>query len=385
MKLVFFLDQKALASTLALVQNICSKKTPLEVTTNVLFMVGESQEVIIRATDLDMSLQFSLPAKILHCETSSFLVNAKRLYDFVRDLSDLVKFSFDGRSVSINYGNDEAVDPDFNLNLLTVDPSEFPAFPDRIENVINMDANFLKFALSKTAHLIPQSNPNPAINCLLLDFDTEGLNVVATDGHSLSRVRNTSLSLSEPKSWTLPKKAVAELKKVVESFLDSSTSQENSELFLGTCKGQIVFSGPNFNFFTRLVADPFPNYKPLLQFPDYHKGRISLSTLSPILRRVGYLLSGRFLPATFDFKKNHHKISFNNPESGQFSESMSFIPAVEFSLGLKFYSPYLLSACSVFEESDVDFFVKEREKPIFFVQDFKGCDLTYLVMPITNE
>jgi DNA polymerase-3 subunit beta len=387
MKLVFYLDQKALASVLSLVQNICTKKTALEATSNVLFLVGDSQEVIIRATDLDISLQFSLPAKIFVATTFSFLVNAKRLYDFVKDLALSIKFSYDGSTLSINYGNEDEFDPSFHLTLLTADPASFPAFPERIENVINLDAPFLQFALEKTAPLIPSSNPNSAINCLLLDFDPTGLDVVSTDGHSLALVRNPNFSLSEARSWTLPKKSVLELKKVVDSFLQSSFSTGilSQELFLGLCKGQIVFSGPNFNFFTRLVAEPFPNYKPLLQFADFHKGRISLAVLATVLRRVGYLLSGRVLPATFAFEENHLRISFSNSESGEFSELISFAPFEPFNFPVKFYTPYLLAACSTFEQQDVDFFVKNAALPIYFTQDFKDYSMTYLVCPIKNE
>jgi DNA polymerase-3 subunit beta len=387
MKLVFFLDQKSLSSVLALIQNICTKKTALESTSNVLFLVGDSQEVIIRATDLDISLQFSLPAKIYVAEAQSLLVNAKRLYDFVKDLSSLIKFSYDGTTLAINYGEDDALDPDFSLTLLTTDPETFPAFPERIENVINLDASFLQFALNKTAPLIPTANPNPAINCLLLDFDQSGLNLVATDGHSLAMVRNTNYSLSESKSWTLPRKSVFELKKVVDSFLSSSFSKENSgqELFFGFCKGQVVFSGPNFNFFTRLIADPFPNYKPLLDFQDFQKGQILLSALSPLLKRVGYLLSGRFIPALFSFDNNHVKVFFQNPESGSISEQISFLPLSKINLEIKFYTPYLLAVSSAFEHGDVDFFIKSSTQPIFFHQDLNGYSLTYLVMPVFAE
>ena len=392
MKLLFFVDQKPLAAILALVQNICNKKVALEATANVFFQISDAQEVIIRATDLDISLQFSLPAKVVVAtEVSSFLVNAKRLYDFVKELTSLVKFSYDGTTLSINYGNDEeALDPNFHLSLLTTDPATFPVFPERIENVTSLDANFLQYALEKTSPLIPSSNPNPALNCLLLDFDTTGLDIVSTDGHSLACVRNPNYSLSQAHSWMLPKKSVLEFKKIIDSFLQaqfssSAATAEPQELFLGLCKGQVVFSGPNFNFFSRLIADPFPNYKALLNFTDFHKGQLMLPVLTTILRRVGYLLAGRFLPASLAFDQGRLQISLSNPDSGEFSEAMSFVASKHFTFTLKFYTPYLLAACAALGQQEADFFIKSATQPLVFIQEKQEITFTYLVMPMAPE
>lgn len=387
MKLVFTLDQKSLALVLGLVQNICGKKTPLEATACVLFTMGETQEVIVRVTDLETSLQFILPAEIFVAEAQSVLVNARRLFDFVKDLSSTIRFSYDGTTLSINYGSNEAWDPDFHLNLCTMDPTSFPAFPDKIENVINLETAFIQSSLDKVINLIPQNNINSSINGLLLDFDTEALNLVATDGHSLILIKNPSFNLSEPRAWTLPKKAVSELKRVLDAFVDlaKSTTMSYEEVFLGICKGQVVFSGANFNFFTRLVAEPFPNYKAALNYESFSKGSLALSTLSPILKRVGYLLSGKFLPAEFLFKNNHLKVSFDNPDSGKFSEIMALEPKVALDCSLKFYSPYVLSCCSVFDNVVVDFYIKSKTSPIFFKQDFPSFSMVYLIMPIVND
>ncbi len=386
MKLVFSLDQKPLSLVLSLIQNVCGKKTALDATSCVLFTIGEAQEVIVRATDLEMSLQFTLPAEIFVAEKTSILVNAKRLSDFIKDLNGVVKFSYDGTTLSINYGSsNNNWDPDFYLTLCTMDPVSFPAFPEKIENVINLDAAFVQSSLDKVINLIPQSNINSAINGLFLDFDESGLSLVATDGHSLCLIKNSSFSLSEPRSWTIPKKAVSELKRLIDSFFSTSKKNSDDEVFLGVCRGQIVFSGANFNFFTRLIAEPFPNYKAAINYESFSRGTLALGTLAPILRRVGYLLSGKFLPAEFIFKNNQLKISFNNPDSGNFSETMSFVPSVSIDSVLKFYSPYILACCSVMEMQEVDFFVNSKTSPIFFKQEFSTYSLVYLVMPIVND
>lgn len=385
MKLVFSLDQQLLSTALSLVQNICSRKTALDATNDVLFVVNEAHEVVLRVTDLEICLQFVLPAFVVVREQTSFLVNAKRLFDFVKDLSLQVKFSYDGSRLFVNYGDDLLQeDPNFHLSLLTADPSTFPSFPERIENIFNLDANFLQFALEKTTSLIPQSAANSAINGLFVEFDEKGASFVSTNGHSLILINNQNFKASQRFSWTLPRKSALELKKLVDALCADSLNQSTPTLFFGVCSGYLVVSGENFTFFTRLIAEPFPNYKAALNYSEFSKGKLSFSNLVPVLRRVGYLLSGKFLPANFAFANSRLKISFSNPDSGSFSESIAFCELGKFDVAASFYSPYLLSAASAFENNEVDFFVNQSS-PIFFTHDFELGSLLYLIMPVVDQ
>lgn len=387
MKLQFALDQRQLSSVLALVQNICSRKTSLAVTSDIFFSINEASEVILRVTDLEICLQFVLPAFVTLKQEASFLVNAKRLYDFVRDLSDQVFFSFDGAKLFLNYGSGDTtnIDPNFHVSLLTSDPTSFPAFPERIENILNLDASFLQFALDKAASLVPQSSSNSAINGLLLDFDSTSAKFVATNGHSLVLVKSTAKTLSQPRSWTLPRKSVTELKKLVDTVLDFSINKGPIDLFLGVCNGYLVFSGENFTFFTRLVADAFPSYSSILSFQDFFKGNLSWKNLVPLLKRAGYLLDGKFISSNFDFSNARLKVSVSNPDCGAFSESVAFQPLGDFSVSANFYTPYILAAASVFEERDVDFYIKGPNSPLYFSAEIQDNSLLYLVMPVVDK
>ncbi len=382
MKLLFSVDQKKLSDSLALLQGVCSRRTPIEATSNVLFFIEDgTSEVVLRVTDLETSIQLSLPAIVAKREINRFLVNAKRLYDFIKDLQDQVILSFDGASLEINSGVDiNNIDPDFKLILHTSDASLFPSFPESIENICSLDTSFLNFGLSKLVDLVPQSNPNAALNGLLFDFLLEGLSLVASDGHSLAIVSNDKIVLSEPAKWCLPKKAASELSKLIKHI--AATSSEASEIFIGTCKGQIVFSGNGFNFFAKLLAEQFPAYRHAINFESLGRGQLVLDNLEPILRRVGYLLNGKMLPAAFSFKKNQIKVEFKNSDCGEISEQVSFVPTAAIDCSAKFFAPFLIGASRAFDDADnVDFYVKSGS-PIYFHHDFGHCQMIYLVMPM---
>ena len=61
------------------------------------------------------------------------------------------------------------------LALNVKDAEGFPPFPERIENLMHLDAQFLLNLLEKVAFLIPQNNANSALNGLFLEVSPAGL------------------------------------------------------------------------------------------------------------------------------------------------------------------------------------------------------------------
>ena len=91
--------------------------------------------------------------------------------------------------------------------------------------------------------LIPQNNSNAALNGLLIEASNEQLKLTATDGHCLAQVCSQQYRLDQAQTWLLPRRAVFELKKIIETGTDQ-------EIFIGLCDNQLVFSGSAFNFYS---------------------------------------------------------------------------------------------------------------------------------------
>ena len=94
----------------------------------------------------------------------SFLVSGKRIFEVVKELdgADYVPVK------SIISFHLQAGDVNLSLNIK--DAQEFPPFPERIENLMHLDAPLLLKMLENVAFLIPQNNANPALNGLLLEL-----------------------------------------------------------------------------------------------------------------------------------------------------------------------------------------------------------------------
>lgn len=364
----FVTAQKELLSLLSSMQPICSKRTTLEVTESIMFQVAP-RELTLKATDLEISLQSHMAIESDLTETVSFLISGKRIFELVKELDGDIEFVIGASQLRL-----KASGVDLVLNIK--EAAEFPPFPERIENMLDMQAAFLLNMLNKVSFLIPQNNTNMALNGMLLEFGPVHMGMVATDGHCLARVTSDKYTLPEDRKWLIPKRAVLELKKLLEGCIDASA-------FLGVCGNQLVFSGKNFNFFTKLISDPFPQYQPVLSKDGFLPARVIKDPFLKTLKRTSCLLAGQFVSTHFMFSPGAVKVSMHNKEVGKLEESLALNEFDGENVESRFYSPYLLNGLQVFPEENVQFFIKNAAKPIIFEAQGADYQMTYLVMPIS--
>lgn len=371
MKHTFITEQRTLIDVLASMQPICTKRTTLDVTESILFQITP-RELTLKATDLEISLQATTTIENSAEEGTSFLVSGKRIFDLVKELEGPIRFTATHSKLTL-----QSAGIDLSLNIK--DAHDFPAFPERIENLIQLDASFLLTLLNKVAFLIPQNNANAALNGMLLEFTADrGMSLVTTDGHCLAHIITNTYTLNEEKKWLLPKRAVVELKKILEV-----TQVKN--LFLGTCGNQLVFSGTNFNFFTKLIGDPFPQYEAVLARDGFVPASVAKEELVKTLKRTNCLLAGQFLSTEFTFNPGKVDVAFSNKEVGTLEETLKLQSFDGAAIASRFYSPYLLSGLQVFPEKDVRFFIKNNSRPIIFEAEQDSYCLTFLVMPVSAQ
>lgn len=365
----FSLDQKTLLSILAAIQPICTKRTTLDTTSSILFEVGH-KELILKSTDLEISLQSNcLLDESDLLEEQSFLVSGKRIFDLVKELDDEIRFTFADNQLSLESSS-------VKLALHVKDAEGFPPFPERIENLMQFNAEHLLAMLNKVAFIIPQNNANQSLNGLLLEVDSDGLKMTSTDGHCLAQVYTKHYTFAQPKKWLLPRRAIFELKKILENT-------KNKNIFLGLCNQQLVFSGESFNFFTKLLANQFPDYAAIMQKEGFTPATIDRTHLIKTLRRSSCLLSGQFLATKFDFNKDAVHVSMQNKEIGKLDEALPVHGFDKEQLDIRFYAPYLLNGLQTLADETVTFHLKNSSKPIIFESGADIFTITYLVMPVS--
>jgi DNA polymerase-3 subunit beta len=365
----FVISQKDFLATLFFMQPICTKKTTISSTSCILFHVS-NKELILKATDLEISLQYSCQLLESSVENIQFLVPGKKIFDVVKEMAGDIECIFDENQLTIKA--EKKINISFNIKRA----EEFPPLPERIENLMQIDSLFLSDMLGKVSFLIPQNNATPSLNGLFLEISPKDFKLTTTDGHCLAQVTSEKYVLEKEKKWLLPRRAIFELKKILEN-------SDVPSIFLGMCDNQLVFSGERFNFFTKLLADEFPKYESILQHDSFMPATINKSDLVKTLRRSACLLSGQFLATNFMFSKKHLKVSLKNSEIGNLDELLSIENFTSENLEMRFYSPYLLQGLQSFEAESITCFLKSNTRPIIFKASDEMCHLMYLVMPVS--
>lgn len=366
---VFTVDQKKLSTVLGSMQAICAKRTTLDVTSAILFQAGRN-ELVIKSTDLELSLQYScLLSSGATAEQVTFLVPGRRMFELTKELDGDININVQDNQVALNAGSAQ-------LLLNVKDVAEFPPFPERIENLMDLKTADLIAMIDKVAFVVPQNNANPALNGVLFEIDAEGMKLTATDGHCLAQVTSAAYTLDKPRKWLLPRRAVFELKKI----LDTGDDQK---IFLGLCGNQLVFSGESFNLFTKLLVDAFPDYQQILTKEGFVKRVVQKEALVKSLRRASCLLSGQFIATEFNFDDQILEIAMNNKEVGKLKESISLLEYVEGALSIRFYAPYLLSGLQALPGVTATCWLSSKMRPIIFSAEQERYSMSYLVMPVS--
>lgn len=365
----FSIDQKTLAHVLASMQPICTKRSPLEATSSILFQAS-AKELVVKSTDLEISLQISCPlSDITDGDAYSFLVSGKRLFDLTRELDGTINFEVDKQQVLVAAGAAQ-------LSLNVKDAHEFPPFPERIENLMHLQSKQLLAMLDKVIFVVPQNNANPALNGLFVEINQDGMTMTATDGHCLAQTHTHHYTLPTQRSWLLPRRALTELKKILESVDDET-------IFLGVCGNQLVFSGESFNFFTKMLNDAFPQYKQIMDHSNFQERVALRADLIKTLRRASCLLSGQFIATQFVFTDNEVAVSMHNKEVGRLQERIKLIKGFEGELDIRFYAPYLLNGLTALSGDTVHFFLQNKSRPLIVKSTDDTGTFTYLVMPVS--
>lgn len=372
MSVTFSFERDRVFPLLASLQPLCTRRTTVEATTNLLLRIS-NKELVIKSTDLEISIQASCELIESNATTpQNILIPGRRFFEVVRELEGVVTCALEENQLAITTAN-----VDLRLNIK--DSEEFPSFPERIENLLSVEKKDLMTLLESVIFLIPQNNSNPALNGLLIEVNQDGTSFTSTDGHRLAQATSQKYNLEEKQTWLLPRRAAFELKKILDTVVDDM-------LFLGTCESHFVISGNQFNFFTRLIAQPFPEYRPILSVEGFNEIAVEKTPFLKALKRSTSLLSGQFIATNLILKENILSLIFSNKGVGTLQEEVALQKGLTGSeMEIRFYAPYLLDGLNTLKNNILTFSVINPQRPIIFQESHKDYKTVYLVMPVSHS
>ncbi|HET9181923.1 MAG TPA: DNA polymerase III subunit beta [Candidatus Angelobacter sp.] len=337
-----------LLKELTATQGVVERKTTIPILSNFLFEAG-NDKLSITATDLDLSLRTSCPAKVK--KEGSCTVPARKLYDYVKLLGDgeiSIKL-LENHWVQIRSGRS-------NTKMVGMARANFPALPVfAAETAIKLPVQVLRNLIAKTIFAISNEESRYTLNGALLVLKPESIIMVATDGHRLAHVEhtNTKISVSGELKVLVPKKAMAELS----TLLNSTDAQvvefarDESTLFF-RIGGRLLTS--------RQLTGQFPNYEAVLPRDNNKSVAIHCDELSSAIQRVAQFADERSNAIRMRLEKNELKVSSSNTETGESEDSIETAYTGD-PMVIGFNSQYLLDFLKVVNTGDVRFEFKDAQ------------------------
>src|SRR2546425_1500594 len=178
----FTVSKTDLVRELNLSQGVVEKKTTIPILSNIL-MEAKGGRVILTATDLELGIRCSCPAKVK--KEGAGTVPAKKLLDFVRLLPDTeitIKF-LENHWANITCGRSRT-------KMAGMSRESFPELPQMPEATNQLSGKLLSSMISKTIFAISMEESRFTLNGALLLIRPDSVVMVSTDGHRLAYVES---------------------------------------------------------------------------------------------------------------------------------------------------------------------------------------------------
>ena len=217
---------------------------------NCLFLEAKNNELVIRATNLDVGIEIKIPAKTE--KTGIICVPAVVLNNFIQNIISDKNITLETKD-----GNLKVSTPKNATLIKSINHEDFPNIP-KIEDGVafKIDPKLLVKGLKSVYFSASNSNIKPELSSVMLESKDGFIYFVATDSFRLAekRVQNKNTK-TEFRQLLLPIKNIPEIIRNLEN--------SNEEVDFSLNKNQISFSF-NGNYITSRVIDgTFPDYKQL--------------------------------------------------------------------------------------------------------------------------
>ena len=292
---------------LRLAQGIADRKSTMPMLANVLLRTQGKNQILVAATDLNVSLTAELKSQNAH--EGGITLGAKNLYELIANApgDEISLKKADNHWAEIRSGK-------VTYRIVGMPDRDFPKVPDHREaTYTTVESAVLREMIDRTLFSVCNDETRFHLNGVYFESDGSKARMVSTDGHRLSKVERTIANGPKLSSGIIiPKKGLLEIKKVLETGPSCKLSIKTPHLFL--VQEDIALA-------VKLIDAQFPPYEQVI--PKDHKKIITVdrSRLIDSLRRA-QLMSSETRGVKLAATKEGLTITSDNPDLGEVREEL---------------------------------------------------------------
>jgi len=370
------LKREAFSSTLQNINSVVDKSTssnkPILSNFVIRTVEGEGSKVEFSSTDYELSLVERVEAEIT--EPGSICVNAKKVFDIVKELQDEdVKIrSTEQLWIHITCGSSE-------MRLPSVEVGLYPqTVLEDLPQSVTISVDDLKQCIDMTlfAAITNESRRNLMGVCLSSTSDLQ-TRWLSTDGHRLAQILKSvdDLNFSEDQEVIVPRKALTEVRRTADLF--------GQTVVISFDERVMQFTGGRISFKTRLIEGKFPNCDPIIPKDNTMEIIVNRESFINSLRIVSSISSEKLRPVKLLISQGVLKMESEKADYGEVVDEIEVgYEGDPFQIG--FNSRYLLDVLSVIESEDIKLECKNSMSPTIIKSTVDESFLS-VIMPLRVE
>jgi DNA polymerase-3 subunit beta len=345
-------ERDAFVDALGPVQSVVEVKKALPILSHVL-LDASPEGLSLFGTDLDVGLRKQISAEVFR--PGAITLSAKKLYEIAKELpSAPVELQADpDLQVAISCQRS-------NFRMKGLSREEFPSLPDlRGDGELILEAKLFRDMLRKTIFAVSSDQTRYALTGILLQAHSDGLNMVATDGHRLALVRMNRPEASGTAviDALIPRKAMVEAVKIARD--------EVGDVRIRLSDNQLILQQDTTTLVARLIDGQFPNYDQVIPPATPNQINISKDALHGALRRTSAIMGERTTPTEFDFQTGRLLISCVNMDLGEAHEEVEIAYTGE-GVKIGFNARYILEFLSAVDSDLITLHLTDPLSPAIF-------------------
>lgn len=369
------IERATLLRCLSHVQSVVERRNTIPILSNVLIEADEGGSLKVMATDLDLQVIENMSAASVD-SGGAITVSAHLLFDIARKLPEGSQVSLEtaDNRMAIKAGRSR-------FSLPTLPRDDFPTIVEGdLPTSFELPAKVLAELIDRTRFAISTEETRYYLNGIFLhvaDDDKPVLKAAATDGHRLARFTIDQPAGAEGMPDVIvPRKAVAELRKLLEEAMDG-----NVQIDLSASKIRFTMGGEGGVVLTsKLIDGTFPDYSRVIPTGNDKLLKIDPRSFYEGVDRVATIATEKTRAVKMALESDKVILSVSSPDNGTATEEVAAQYGSEgFEIG--FNANYLKDILSQIDSDQVELHLADAGAPTLIRKDDKSPAL-YVLMPM---
>ena len=366
------IERATLLKCLSHVQSVVERRNTIPILSNVLIEAAGDGTGKIMATDLDLQVVESLGAVSVE-SAGAITVSAHLLFDIARKLPDGSQVSLEtaDNRMTVKAGRSR-------FSLPTLPRDDFPVIVEGdLPTSFEVPGATLAQLIDRTRFAISTEETRYYLNGIFIHVTDDELRAAATDGHRLARFTIARPDGAEGMPDVIvPRKCVAELRKLLEESLDANVlvdlSASKIRFTLGGESGVVLTS--------KLIDGTFPDYSRVIPTGNDKLLKLDPRSFWEGVDRVATIATEKTRAVKMALETDKVTLSVTSPDNGTAAEE---VPASYTSAGFEigFNANYLKDILGQIEGDTVELHLADAGAPTLIRQDDKSPAL-YVLMPM---